>query len=217
MTSAELVHWTDLFEAKAAQVKAADSAHDISHVRRVVQNATYIAARESSRLEIVLPAAWLHELDSPPKGSSTSKGSSSRAAAEASKFLQSIEYPKGLIGDIAHAIEAHSFSANIRPLTGEAKVVQDADRLDALGAIGIVRVFATSCAMPGQVLYCEEDPFSERREPDDHKFALDHFRTKLFKLVDLMNTVTAREEGIRRTAFMDVFVYQLKMELSLPK
>ncbi|MFA9353024.1 hydrolase, partial [Escherichia coli] len=75
-------------------------------------------------------------------------------------------------------IEAHSFSAKIAPETLEAKIVQDADRLEALGAIGLARVFAVSGAL-GVALFDAEDPFARQRGLDDKQYALDHFQTKL--------------------------------------
>nr|VUD23679.1 metal-dependent phospho hydrolase [Salmonella sp. NCTC 7297] len=93
-----------------------------------------------------------------------------------------------------HAIEAHSFSAKIAPTTPEAKIVQDADRLEALGAIGLARVFAVSGAL-GVALFDADDPFADKRPLNDKQFALDHFQTKLLKLPLTMPDRTGQVPG----------------------
>ncbi|HDO7482899.1 TPA: HD domain-containing protein, partial [Escherichia coli] len=77
-----------------------------------------------------------------------------------------VQFPAEKIEAVCHAIAAHSFSAQIAPLTTEAKIVQDADRLEALGAIGLARVFAVSGAL-GLALFDGEDPFAQHRPLDD--------------------------------------------------
>lgn len=96
-------------------------------------------------------------------------------------------FPEDRLPAVSHAIEAHSFSAKISPTTIEAKIVQDADRLEALGAIGLARVFAVSGAL-GVALFDAEDPFAQRRVLDDRQYALDHFQTKLLQLPLTMQT-----------------------------
>lgn len=114
---------------------------------------------------------------------------------------------------IAHAIEAHSFSANIRPNTLEAKIVQDADRLDALGAIGVTRCIQVSTQFNAQ-LYNDSDIFAEERELNDKQFTLDHFQTKLFKIAETMNTESARREAQKRKTFMQTYLEQLHDEVT---
>ena len=113
-----------------------DAAHDLAHIERVVRNAQALAATEGARLEVVLPAAWLHDCVTVPKDSPQRAAASRRAAAQAVVWLCEWGWPEVLRPEIAHAIEAHSFTAGITPTTIEAKVVQDADRLDALGGGG---------------------------------------------------------------------------------
>ncbi len=117
------------------------------------------------------------------------------------EFLQDAGYPPACLPDIRHAIEAHSFSAGIAPRTVEAKVVQDADRLDALGAIGLARCIAVGTAL-GRPLYEPEDPFCRARTPDDGGASVDHFYAKLLKLAGTMQTAAGRREAERRTAFL---------------
>jgi uncharacterized protein len=191
-----------------------DAAHDLSHVERVVANAKRIGMSEQADLAVVIPAAWLHDIVAIPKDSPERARASSLAAIEAARFLRSIQYDARLIEPIAHAIEAHSFSAGIEPRTLEAKTVQDADRLDALGAIGIARCFATSGAMKRN-LYCPADPFGAGRALDDREYALDHFPLKLLRLAGSMQTQAGREEAVRRSAFLRAYLDQLRAEIAV--
>lgn len=190
-----------------------DAAHDISHVQRVVNTAKKLAMEEGADLSIVLPAAYLHDCFTYPKDHPNRKQSSIIAAKKAVAFLESIDYPQQYHDAIAHAIEAHSFSANIRPNTLEAKVVQDADRLDALGAIGITRCIQVSTEFDAQ-LYDDKDIFAQQRELDDKQFTLDHFQTKLFKIAETMNTESARREAQKRKTFMQAYIEQLHDEVT---
>ena len=97
------------------------------------------------------------------------------------------DFPADRYPAVSHAIEAHSFSAAIPPRTLEAKIVQDADRLESLGAIGLARVFAVAGAL-NTILFDAEDPFADRRALDDRKYALDHFQCKLLRLPETMQT-----------------------------
>jgi uncharacterized protein len=189
-----------------------DPGHGIVHLRRVVATALQLAKEEGARLEVVLPAAWLHDCVNVPKDSPDRSRASRLAAGQAVRFLQGAGYAEEFLDGIAHAIEAHSFSAGIPPRTVEAKVVQDADRLDALGAIGTARAIAVGAAL-GRPLYAPEDPFCERREPDDRGASVDHFYTKLLKLAGTMQTGAGRREALRRTEFMQSFLGQLRREI----
>lgn len=189
-----------------------DMAHDLEHIRRVVRNAQALAAAEGARLEVVLPAAWLHDCVTVPKDSPRRAQASRLAADQAVKWLRSWGCPEALLPEIAHAIEAHSFSAGIAPRTIEAKVVQDADRLEAIGAIGLARCLMLGGAM-GRPLYATADPFCENRKPDDGVSALDHFYTKLLKLEGTMQTASGRKKAQRRTQFLRQFLGQLRHEL----
>ncbi|MDZ7631629.1 MAG: hypothetical protein U5K74_09845 [Gemmatimonadaceae bacterium] len=98
------------------------------------------------------------------------------------------------------------------PVTSEARVVQDADRLDALGAIGIARCLMLGGQL-GRVLYDVDDPFAEHRAPDDRVSSIDHFYTKLLTLADTMQTASGRREAARRTAYMRGYLDQLRSEI----
>lgn len=191
---------------------SSDPAHDLAHVERVVHCARQLAQQEQAELAVVLPAAWLHDCVTLPKDAANRAQSSRLAAAEACRFLTAQGYPAAHLPAIHHAIEAHSFSAGIDPRTLEAKIVQDADRLDALGAIGVARCLLVGGALQ-RPLYHSDDPFCRQREPDDRRFSLDHFYRKLLHLADRLHTEAARREAARRLPFMRQFLSQLASEL----
>ncbi len=205
-----------LFEQQFHQIisaqAVADPAHDINHVRRVVRSARQFAAAENAELEIVIPAAWLHDCVAVAKDSPDRAKASTMAASRAIQLLRDMAYPEQHYAAIGHAIEAHSFSAGITPTTLEAKVVQDADRIDAIGAIGTARCMMVAGVLKSS-LYAEEDPFCNNREPDDKKYAVDHFFAKLFRLQESFNTEAARLEADRRIRFMRDFLAQLEREI----
>jgi uncharacterized protein len=195
-----------------SEVMAADPAHDISHIQRVVQNTLRLTQAENGNPAITIPAAWLHDCVSVAKDSPLRKQASALAADEAVRFLETINYPAELLAPIHHAIQAHSFSANLETETLEARIVQDADRLEAVGAIGITRCFLTGGSM-GTALYDPNDPFAENRTPDDRRYTLDHFYCKLLGLADTMKTKAGGKEAAKRTDYMKAFLQQLGSEI----
>ncbi|HHY0379068.1 TPA: HD domain-containing protein [Vibrio parahaemolyticus] len=211
MTS--LSQFEPLFLEFMQQEMQVDAAHDIEHVKRVVKTAKQLCDEENADIAIVLPAAYLHDCFTYPKDHPNRKQSSAIAAKKAIAYLESIQYPQHYHDAIAHAIEAHSFSANIRPNTLEAQIVQDADRLDALGAIGVTRCIQVSTHFNAQ-LYNDNDMFAKERELNDKQFTVDHFQTKLFKIVDTMNTESAKLEANKRKAFMQTYLKQLHYEVT---
>ncbi|HIF6101408.1 TPA: HD domain-containing protein [Vibrio parahaemolyticus] len=211
MTS--LSQFEPLFLEFMQQEMQVDAAHDIEHVKRVVKTAKQLCDEENADIAIVLPAAYLHDCFTYPKDHPNRKQSSAIAAKKAIAYLESIQYPQQYHDAIAHAIEAHSFSANIRPNTLEAQIVQDADRLEALGAIGVTRCIQVSTQFNAQ-LYNDNDMFANERELNDKQFTVDHFQTKLFKIVDTMNTESAKLEANKRKAFMQTYLKQLYDEVT---
>ena len=204
--------WQGIFDKKAeALYPATDPSHDILHIRRVVKAASNLAKEEGADVNIVMPAAYFHDFVNVPKDDPRRKLASTLSAESAAEYLASAGYPEKYLDGIRHAIAAHSFSAGITPETVEAKVVQDADRLDALGAVGIARCFSTS-ALLGRPYYHEGDMLAENRAPDDRNFAIDHFFVKLFKVAEMLQTKSAREEGARRVVFMREYLKQLQSE-----
>jgi len=194
------------------QQMTTDPAHDLSHIERVVTAAKSFAITEQAQLAVIIPAAWLHDCVSLPKNHPERQNSSKLAAIEALCVLREINYPDNYFDEIKHAIEAHSYSANIPVRTLEAAIVQDADRIDALGAIGIARCIQVSTSFNAR-LYSDDDPFCQAREYDDKNFCVDHFYNKLFKLEKSMNTKAGKTEARKRTAYMKGFLEQLGDEI----
>jgi len=205
--------WEKLFKSKIQEIGTTDDpAHDILHFERVVKVAKHLCDKENGKFEVVIPAAWLHDFVIIPKNDPRRSQASQLSAIEATKFLNSINYPSEYISEIAHAIEGHSFSANLPTKTLEAKIVQDADRLDALGAIGIARCFATAGVLK-RAFYSSTDPFCEIRQPDDSIFTIDHFYKKLFLVAQSLLTEAGKTEGLRRLEVMKKFLSELNVEL----
>lgn len=206
--------WEKVFKLKVKEkVSSIDPAHDILHFQRVVNLAKTIGFKEKACMDIVIPAAWLHDLINVPKNDPLRSQASKMSADQAIEYLKSINYPKGFYDEIHHAIVAHSFSANVPCETLEAKVIQDADRLDGLGAVGIARCFATSGILK-RALYSAEDPLCEQRTPNDLDFTLDHFFVKLFKIVDKLHTAEAKKLGQYRLSIMKDFTQSLYREIT---
>ncbi|MEZ9241354.1 HD domain-containing protein [Vibrio splendidus] len=196
----------------AQQEMTQDAAHDISHIKRVVKTAKALCTQEQAKLEVVVPAAYLHDCFTFPKNHPDRAQSSKMAADKAISYLKSIEYPAPYLDKIHHAIVTHSYSANITPETLEAQIVQDADRLDSLGAIGIARCLYVGQSFNAE-LYNHQDPFAKQRELDDKHYSVDHFYVKLFKLAETMNTESAKLEANKRTDYMRGFLEQLGSEV----
>ncbi len=208
----DINHWSQLFLQHISQLEVFDAGHDINHVKRVVKSALQFAQQESANLAVVLPAAWLHDCVPVAKDSPLRNKASRMSAEKAVELLTEWQYPAQYFSDIAHAIIAHSFSANVPCQTLEAKVVQDADRMDALGAIGVARTFVVGASF-GNPLTFHEDPFCYHREPDDKLAIVDHFYTKLLKLKDTFHTRSAKQEAAKRHEFMMHFLKQLEAEI----
>ena len=189
-----------------------DPAHDFDHVMRVYTNAKKIVKEEKADEKLVLSAALLHDIVSYPKSSKHSKFSSIDSAKKSKIILKKYGFSEKEIIIVSDAIKDHSFSQNKVPETLEGKILQDADRLDALGAIGIARVFATSGSL-NRSFYNIDDPFCTKRNPDDDLWAVDHFFNKLLKLESLMNTRSGKIEAKKRTNVLQEFLKQLKDEI----
>lgn len=190
-----------------------DPSHDILHVNRVVQLAKKIAEAEGADLNVVVPAAYLHDCIYISKSDARRAQASQLSADKAIALLKEWNYPEKYFKSIHHAVMAHSFSAGVVAETLESKVVQDADRLDAIGAIGIARCFAFS-GLANRAIYNEDDSFCEARAPDDKANTLDHFFIKLLKLNGKLHTNTARAEGEKRLQTMNFFLESLRTEIS---
>ena len=189
-----------------------DSAHDFEHIMRVYKNAQKLCKKEKVDEQLVLCAVLLHDIVSYPKSDKRSKNSSIFSAKKAKTILKKYDFTENEILLVSDAIGDHSFSQKRTPKTIEGKILQDADRLDALGAIGIARVFATGGSLK-RPFYNIDDPFCKKRNPDDKTWTLDHFFQKLLKLEFLMNTKSGKIEAKKRTRILKEFLKQLKQEL----
>lgn len=208
----DLSNFEPLFAEFIQQQQIHDAAHDLNHIKRVVKSAKLIAQQEGANLEIVVPAAWLHDCVSFPKNHPDNKRASVCAAEKAIEFLGTIHYPSVHYDAIYHAICAHSYSAKIPTETLEAQVVQDADRLDGLGAIGVSRCMLVAGKLDSKI-YNNTDPFCENRPADSKIAAVDHFYEKLFKTAETMQTQAGKDEANRRVVFMKSFLNQLNTEI----
>ena len=189
-----------------------DPAHDFDHIMRVYKNAEKLAKKEKANKKLVLSAALLHDIVNYPKSDKRSKNSSTQSAIKAKKILSKYNFSNSEIKVITDAISDHSFSRHKTPKTLEGKILQDADRLDAIGAIGIARAFAVS-GSENRPFYNGIDPFCAKRKPDDQKWTVDHFYRKLLKLEKLMNTKSAKTEAKKRTKVLEKFLFELKQEI----
>ena len=185
-----------------------DGAHDLAHLTRVWANAFTIAQADGGDREVIAASVLLHDCVVVEKNSPLRSQASRLAAARATEILAGLGWQSDRAEQVAHAIAAHSFSAGIAPASLEARVLQDADRLDAIGMIGVARCFYTAGRM-GSALYDAADPRAQHRDLDDAAFALDHFRAKLLRLGEGFQTpmgVALAHERTRRIAeFMVLF------------
>ena len=189
-----------------------DPAHNFEHIMRVYKNAEKIGKKEKANMKLVRASVLLHDIVSYQKSDKRSKNASTESAILAAKILKKYGYRRHEIDIITQAIREHSFTKDMIPSTIEGKVLQDADRLDALGAIGIARTFAVGGAEK-RPFYNKDDPFCHKRHPDDKKWTLDHFYKKLLLLEKKMNTITAKSEAKYRTNTMKKFLNDIKKEI----
>lgn len=201
----DLDSWRSRLMQLAVAAAADDGAHDLNHLHRVWKTAQTLLEDypEADRL-IVLAACYLHDLVNLPKNHPERHLASRQAAVRACDEVGKLGFPADKLGGLAHAIEAHSFSAGIAPRTLEARIVQDADRLDALGAVGLARLYYTAGRM-GSALAHPGDPLARERALDDRAYALDHIEVKLASLPATMSTAAGRALGERRLAWLRAF------------
>lgn len=191
-----------------------DASHDLGHFHRVYQTALNIAERENVSVDplVLMAAAYLHDIVNLPKNHPESHMSSQYSAIKAKEILSSMHYPEEKIDSVCHAITTHSYTAQLQPETIEAKIIQDADRMEALGALGIMRTFYVSGRLE-RAPYDPADLFAKNRPLDDKVFGFDHFYCKLFKLPAMLQTEGGRQIAEKRTAFLHYFEHELEHDL----
>lgn len=178
-----------------------DSAHDFDHVLRVWANAQKIAQTETASLQILKTAVLLHDIARADQRQ-TGVDHAAEGARRARVILQ--DAPADFVDAVCHAIAAHRFRVNNPPQTIEAGILYDADKLDAIGAVGIARAFAFSGAI-GQRLWANDD--------EGVHTARQEFDMKLFRIKDKLLTDSAKAIARQRHEFMVVFFEQLAAEI----
>ncbi|KAF1856352.1 hypothetical protein Lal_00001470 [Lupinus albus] len=197
-------------------LKHAEGGHDWWHIDRVWTNARYIARHEDCDLLIVELAALLHDI----ADSKFHNGDEEIGPATAAKFLKSQGVDEAIITQVQQIIRHMSFKASFGEVTFHSKelaVVQDADRLDAIGAIGIARAF-TYGGHKGREIYNPDIPHNLNMTKEQYKNTtaptINHFYEKLLLLKDKINTATARQMAQQRHNFMEQFLEQFYSEIS---
>ncbi|MCE5293826.1 MAG: HD domain-containing protein [Chlamydiales bacterium] len=186
-----------------------DPGHDVGHALRVAR--WTIAFGESGFLdESAIAAALLHDVVNLPKNHPEASKASTLSAELARPLLIDLGFRD--VDTICEAIIDHSYSRGATPRSMLGKALQDADRLEALGALGIFRLISTGTKM-GASYFHPDDPWAKDRPLDDKRYSLDHFFTKLLKLSSTMNTEGGRQEAQKRTQFLQNFLSQLDQEL----
>ena len=178
-------------------VLPASGAHGFDHTLLVVSLCETLGAREGADMAVLIPAAIFHDIARPIE-EEAGVPHEEEGARMAAAYLESVGYPADRIAGIVHAVRAHRYSAGIDPETLEARVLSDADNLDAMGAVGIARTFMQS----GE----------QGRGIGD---AIDHVHEKLLNLKDRMHTESAREIAGERHAFLLAFLADLEDEMHL--
>lgn len=192
-----------------------DAAHDFAHLLRVALWTNKIL-RDETQAEEAVAAALLHDLVNVPKNHPDRARASEFSAEAARPLLRDAGFAPRQVEKIAAAIRQHSFSRGEKPESDLAKALQDADRLEALGSIGIMRTYSTGVRM-GTRYFDPEDPWGHKRELDDSAFSLDHFFIKLLRLPDTMNTAAGRAEAHERVKPMQAFLSSLERELGVSR
>ncbi len=190
--------------------RGADAVHDFDHVLRVLVMTERLAREEGADLEIVRTAALLHDV-ARGQGDRLSTDHAQAGAEFAQRLLQG--QPAEQVEAVAHAIAAHRFRGGPTPQTLEAMVLHDADKLDAIGAIGVARAFAFG-GHEGQRLWAEVSPGYQENQDTRHEHTPVHeYQIKLLKIKDRLLTKSARRLAQDRHRFMVAYFEQLELEV----
>lgn len=218
MTSREevtaLIERDPLLRAIATEARArmdGDPGHDFHHALRVAAWTIRIGGDEVDAVNAIV-AALLHDVINLPKNSPDRARASELSAELASELMRKHAFSRAAIDDVSAAIRTHSFSRGETPTNTLGRALQDADRLEALGALGVMRTVSCGAQM-GAVFFDAEDPWAKARALDDKRFTVDHFFVKLLGLGAAMNTDVGRGEAERRIAFLRSFLDQLGDEI----
>lgn len=204
-----------VYKALLARESDDDAAHDLAHLLRVALWTGKIL-QDESQTEEAIAAALLHDLVNVPKNHPDRNKASEFSAEAARPILRQAGFSPASESKIAAAIRQHSFSRAEKPESDLAKALQDADRLEALGSIGIMRTYSTGVRM-GTRYFDPADPWAQERALDDSAFSLDHFFVKLLRLPETMNTAAGRAEALERVKPMEAFLASLERELGVAR
>ena len=198
-----------------------DISHDTEHVERVVRWAIHLAQHNDVNPELAECAGLVHDLVNVPKESSERALGSEKSAVAGRELLEQSGFDENEVSEIVEAVRTCSWSRGLAPTNSLGAVLQDADRIDAMGAIGIARNFACAQSMAargsGSRLFDPNDPTGlTARDLDDVRNAADHYRIKLLRLKNGMKTKIGRHEAALRHAFMEQFLLELQRETHGP-
>ena len=212
--------WGEEAASVVADMMATDGAHDAGHLGRVFANARSIAIGERERgeapdWEVIAAAVLFHDVVNLAKDDPRRADASELSAERAAAFFDGRGVFDGEQTDLLReAITRHSFSQDREPESLEAQIVCDADRLEAIGAVGIARTFYVSATMGGQIAH-PTDPFAEERERDDTAYAIDHFYEKLLQLRRDFFTATGTQMAERRHDYIVGFLEEFADEIGV--
>ncbi|HYC78783.1 MAG TPA: HD domain-containing protein [Planctomycetota bacterium] len=188
-----------------------DPAHDLSHFLRVALWTLRLGAPPSAP-ELCVAAGLLHDVVNVPKDHPLRTQASALCAEAARGILARAGFSSAETEEVADAILTHSYSRGETPRSPLGDALQDADRLEALGVLGLMRCIATGVRMDA-AFFDPEDPWAERREPDDKAYSLDHLFVKLLRLPSTMRTAAGRREAERRAATLRDLAVRLGDEM----
>lgn len=200
--------------AFARERTSQDPGHDLAHCLRVAQWTVTLGRTLGVSEREAVAAALLHDIVNVPKNHPDRARASTFSADFAREHLPAFGFGVEATERIAGAIRDHSFSRGATPETALGDALQDADRLEALGVIGLFRCISTGVLM-GARYFDDADPFAHARELDDRAFSVDHFAVKLLKLPATMRTPAGRAEAERRAAYLEHTLECLAHELGV--
>jgi len=188
----------DSIRRHVEKVFSQPGSHGLDHVQRVVYLCEVIGREENADMRVLLPAALFHDIARPIE---REKGipHEEEGARMAGDYLRSTRYDEERIPKIIHAIRTHRYRSTKKPESLEAQILSDADKLDAMGAVGIARTFIRAGEHHGEI-----------------RDAMDHIHDKLLNLKALMYTETAKKLAEERHRYLCVFLETLTDEVNLP-
>ena len=195
-----------------------DLAHDHLHIQRVYKWARRIATSIGEDEDLAGAMALIHDIVNVPKESDLRSQGSTLSAQVGAEILPKVGYSEEEVLLIVEAVRTCSWSRGLKPTSSLGAILQDADRLDAIGAIGIARNIACAQAMRsrGNIgnLYCVDDPRgTQGRDRNDKLYAIDHYEQKLLRLIDGFHSDIAQKEASKRHEFMRIFLNQFFEDL----